>query len=682
LTLRHQFTRGDEQRVNPSLPTRINFANNGFTTQHQTHSFAAELNTAFSSTAANDFIIGFTSVLDDRDPLGGDFPFVNISDPGGNIRLGTDGLSTANSLEQRVFTITNNLQLYQGKHTLTFGTHNEFSNFNYLFIRQNYGVYEFSSLTDFLAGNNAERFFRTYALTDETAGDDSDAAANFSAMQLGFYAQDEWEMGPRFTFTYGLRLDLPSIQNDPVFPNNFTTTTLPSLLAAHDLADVADGTAPKGQLMWSPRLGFAFQPNAKTNIRGGAGVFTSRLPFVWPSGSYVNNGQTIGSVFLLDQPFEPNVQNQPIDPDFATPAGQVDLFAQDFRNPQVLRASLALDRNFSGWDLTLEGVYTRTLNDITYTNLNTDPTVNFTWTGTPDNRPIFTGNRLNTDYSAIYLISNTQAGNAYNLTASVSKQLTKGLSFFAAYNYSDANTLLDGTSSQNSSQWDEAFSINGRNDAVTGRSVFSVGSRALAFLSYEKAWNRKKSNVTRISLFYEGRSGQPFSYVYGGRDARNLNAETGSVSRRRSLIWIPADASEINLVDPSQWSALDAYIEANEELKAQRGGYASKNSGRTPFTQQLDLRIAQTFGIKTATKTHKFQLSADIFNLANLFSSSAGVVYDNPFAFSLIDFEGYAADGTTPQFSFAEERLGAERFTINDRLSRWRMRLGVRYIFD
>jgi hypothetical protein len=48
---------------------------------------------------------------------------------------------------------------------------------------------------------------------------------------------------------------------------------------------------------YSPRVGFNYDLNGDrvTQFRGGLGIFTSRLPLVWPGGAY-NNGVSQGAI--------------------------------------------------------------------------------------------------------------------------------------------------------------------------------------------------------------------------------------------------------------------------------------------------------------------------------------------------------------------------------------------------
>lgn len=700
LTLRHNYTNAENINRNASNPRQINFSNNGAFFPSVTNSTALELNSRFGNKASNNLIIGYTSVRDDRDPIGGDFPYLFINDGSGVIALGSEQFSTANALDQDIFTITDNLKLYKGDHTITVGTHNEFYSIYNLFIRQNYGVYRYADLNAFYNDSSAIEYDRSYSLVDNLTGDGSAAAANFNAMQFGFYVQDEWAMSSKFTLTGGLRLDIPVITSDPNIDESFNAETLPMLQEAYGVAsNVVGGAAPSGQLMWSPRIGFDYDLKGdRSNVlRGGIGVFTSRVPFVWPGAMFTNNGLTIGGIdqddLTEDIQFIPGIADQYTNPDFTVPSGQVDLFTQDFKYPQVLRSNLALDTKLPG-DIraTFEAIYTKTLNNVLYTNVNNDPTVDFNWTNTgEDTRPVYGRNDIDEQYNAIYVASNTSEGSTINLTAALAKEFDFGLTANVSYTYGTATAITEGTSSQNSSQWRGQVSIDGRNNAILGRSDFALGHRVLGVFTYKLDWNKNKNATTAISLVYDGQKGSSYSYVIGGGNARNINNETGSTSRNRSLVWVPADASEINLVETNgvspedQWNRLNAFIEDDAHLSKNRGAYADKNGSWMPYMSFLDLSVRQDFGLDLGGKMHKFQLSWDVFNLANMISPNWGVRYQVPGSnnnYFLYDFEGYDADGTTPTFSYTEEAIGKEALNIDNFNSRWRMRLGLRYIFN
>lgn len=711
LTLRHNYTKAEQfDRIAGSTST-INFTNNGIYFPSITNSSAIELNSRIKNKYSNNLILGYTNVRDDRDPLGGDFPYLIINDGGNNtIKLGSEEFSTANKLDQDIITITDNFKIYQGAHTLTIGTHNEFYDIYNLFIGQNYGTYTYDSLAGFLNNEKAKSYVRSYSLVDNITGDGSQAAGVFNAMQLGFYLQDEWEVTNQFRLTAGIRLDVPIITSDPKVDTFFNNTALPKLQSKYEIANnVIAGQAPDGQLLFSPRVGFNYdiKNNSKFILRGGLGIFTSRIPFVWPGSIFTNNGLTLGRVTQADVPggvtFVPTIEGQYINPNFKIPSGQYDLFVKDFKYPQVLKGNLAFDVKLPyGINMTLEGVYTKILNNVVYTQVNSDTTGSFRWTSSADNRLVFPRKSIESTYSAVYVASNTDEGDAYTITASFAKNFKFGLSALLAYTYGDANSLMDGTSSQNSSQWRGQISVDGRNNPSFGRSDYATGHRIISNLSYKFNWFGNKKYATTISLFYEGKTGSPYSYEIGGTNGQNVNSEVGSTSKNRSLIYIPKDINEINLVDytsgtttvtaAEQWDKLNAFIESDDYLKKNRGNYAEKNSNFMPFTSYIDLAIKQDFGINIKGRMHTLQLSADIFNLANLINSEWGVRYVVPGSdfnnYQLYTFEKLVADPnnsnkvTKPTFTYrGGSQGGKESLDISNGSSRWELRLGVRYIF-
>jgi len=712
LTLRHQFTKAEQYQRYSGARNTINFANNGVYFPSTTNSSALELNSRLGNAYSNNFILGYTTVRDDRDPIGDPFPYVFIQDvSSGNLRFGSEEFSTANRLDQDIISLTNNFNIYKGSHKITLGTHNEFYSLYNVFIGQNFGTYTFSNLNDFLTNQPAASYTRSYSLVDNTTGDITGAAADFRAMQLGFYAQNEWSVNTKFTLTGGLRVDIPIITSDPEEDSYFNQTALPKFEAAYEMAKgIEAGKAPDGQIMFSPRLGFTYDVSGdgRNVLRGGAGIFTSRIPFVWPGAMYTNNGLTLGRVDQRNIAggvfFRPDINDQYRHPSPTLPAGQIDIFTKDFKYPQVFRTNLAYDFTLPG-DIvaTVEGLYTKTLNNINYTNINQDPEVDFTWTGTPDNRKIYSRSVIDDTYSAVYLASNTSEGYTYNLSASLAKNFNFGLNATVAYSYGDAYALSEGTSSQNSSQWRGHVNIDGRNNPSYGRSDFAVGHRVLTSLTYGYNWTADGNNRTSVSLFLNGQSGNPYSYVISGGiinrnndlNGQNVNRETGSINANRSLVYIPASQSEINLVDytvggntitaAQQWANLSKVIDDDKYLSANKGKYAEKNGAWGPFSTIFDVAIRHDFGLNIAGQRQRFQVSLDIANFGNMLNSEWGTIYTIPGNFNnyyLYQFEGYEEDNTTPRFTFRSDQTGLDRYNISALASRWSMLFGLRYMFN
>lgn len=113
-----------------------------------------------------------------------------------------------------------------------------------------------------------------------------DWAPSFGAMQLGLYAQDTWNATDRFTLTYGIRMDIPIFLDTPTKNDDFNNTDMAKKYGVYTNRKLS--STP----LWSPRLGFRWKltDDGKALLRGGLGVFTGRIPFVWLSNSFSNTG--------------------------------------------------------------------------------------------------------------------------------------------------------------------------------------------------------------------------------------------------------------------------------------------------------------------------------------------------------------------------------------------------------
>ncbi|HBH23142.1 MAG TPA: hypothetical protein DDY13_06920 [Cytophagales bacterium] len=715
LTLRHSYTSAENLEARRSTSSSIGFINGSEYFVSETNSTALELKSVISNTMSNHLTVGATFVRDDRDPFGDPFPAVFIDDFRGGISFGSETFSTANLLNQDIITITDNLEIYKGKHTILAGVNMEFYGTKNLFIPYNYGDYSYSFqrgfgpatdsfLNDFLTGQPVNLYQFSYALEGEGRGDNSSGAAEFNASQFGFYVQDEFQATDKLKLTFGLRADINFFEDTP--ENEFFNVDSVLAQFPYDLQGARTGEFIDPQVSWSPRIGFNYDwhGDRTLQLRGGVGIFTSRIPLVWPGAAFNNTGINTGFDFeridfTTPPVFNPDAlgQERNIAVGERIPSGNIDLFADDFRIPQVLKVNLAVDAKLPGGIIgTFEGLYTKFLNNIYYQNLNVDiPTDRAT--GTPDDRFINYNDQIDDTYQRIMLGSNTSKGYTYNLSGTLSKSFRSGVNTQISYSYGDAWTIYDGTSSQNSSQWRGLHAINGRNFwEETQRSDFAQGHRIIGNINYRKEY--LGFMATQVSVVYEGQSGNLYSYIYGA--GNNL---TGEDSRNRELIYIPANESEIvfgeydndleevvvynDAESAAAWADLNAFIEKDDYLSENRGSYAERNQSRTPFENRFDLRILQDFYIEMPNgKRNTLQLSLDIFNLGNLLNKKWGRLYDRSFGgYELLQFEGFAPGTDTPVFSYDPFNGGQPYYgDFKDRgviSSRWQMQVGVRYIF-
>lgn len=696
LTLRHSYTYGEQNNISRSS-NQLRFANNGYLFPSTTNSTGLELNSTFGSSVANHFLLGYTSVRDDRDPIGNPFPMVTVLMSGGrSIVVGNEYSSVANQLDQNIFTITDNVTLYKGKHTLTFGTHNEFYSFYNLFVQNIYGNYSYRSLADFASIGTSQEvapvyYAVGYSLDPSDDPSQSKGGADWKAFQLGFYAQDQYNVTPDFKLTGGLRVDIPVFSEKPAANSAFNQ--------AYSSQGVATDQVPSTKLLWSPRIGFNWdvKGDRTLQVRGGSGLFTGRVPFVWLSNQYSNTGQLNGSYSIgtssntanpltVITKFEADPYKQPKATDLGGTAGVGDINVTDknLKYPQVFRSNLAVDKQLPGnVVLTLEAIFSKTYNNVRFMNLNRveDPAATFTGV---DDRIRYKNGRVDGNFSEIIKYSNTNKGYSYNLVAQLQKQFGKGLNASAAYTYGVAKDVNAGTSSTAYSNWRYYYSVNGPNRDELSYTIGDLRHRVIANLSYKLSYLDHSS--TQISVFYSGQVGPNLAYVYNGD--LNLDGTSGN-----DMIYIPRSQSEIELVTSSrngvtasaeeQWQALNAFIEGDSYLKSRRGEYAERYGKKLPWQNIVDVRLVQDIGIKIGNSVNKLQFTFDILNVGNLINSKWGKQYSiSNNSFSLINFEGVKSGTNIPTYSFKPALTNDKPYTAENINSRWRAQFGIRYLFN
>jgi outer membrane receptor for ferrienterochelin and colicin len=484
-----------------------------------------------------------------------------------------------------------------------------------------------------------------------------------------------------------------------------------------DYSDLSTGEVPNGNLLFSPRFGLNYRTTTvgelSLQVRGGTGLFAGRTPYVWISNQYSNTGADFAR---LDASFantpapvgffsgSPDPATQPVPgvtPGLAPVAtSALALTSPDFRFPQVWRSNLGFDQELGGGLVaTIEGIYTKTLSDVGFVNLNA------LQVGTAaDGRPLygtFTGNtaalaRVNSrDFIDAILLDNTTRGHEYNVVAQVQRNVPRGFNGSLSYTYGRAFAVNNATSSVAYSNWRFNESADPNDLDELGTADFEVRHRGLGFASYRAEYADRFSS--QLGVVLDVRAGEPFSYIYS-------NDANGDGETSNDLVYVPGElTSDLVFRDVFLTSGnsaqLNAFIRGESGLQDYRGEIVPRNTGRGPAQARLDLEFTQ--GIETV-RGQRVDFEVTLVNLLNAINSEWGVIrFANNQAIPTITSSGYVTAqqvGTSlagrivtqddigkPIVSFSQDTvnnaLTNDRFSTSDLASRWQLRFGLRYSF-
>lgn len=692
------------------------FQNSGYFQERNFSSLASELNSRFfDGKITNTLRVTYSFQDEPRSTAGKIFPFVDIlKDNRVLTSFGTELFSYGNLREVGTFTVTDEVNWILGMHNLTAGVQYEHNNTKNGFMRFGTGYYVFNSWADFKNGVKP----RNYGITFSNTPGYEQAFPSFDFGQTSVYLQDQITLTPNLKVTAGLRADLPTYsQPAPAHP-------LVSALVFDEGRTYNTATLPKSRILWSPRFGFNYDVMGDKSlvIRGGSGVFTGRVPFVWIVGQVGDAGMVQTTQTYTGQTVVPGVFNPDIRayyPATQPEAGTIvprtpTIIDPEFRMPQSWKSSFAVDAMLPfGIKGTLEGIYNKDINTAFFVNRGIKGGVAMNIAGYPDKRIIYpnpnidkfynfitsagaitTANPLPSGASGIspIVLENRKGGYYYSVTAKLEKTFDFGLYAMAAFTNSGAKNLVDGAGDQAFGAWADNANVNGPNVPTLSHASYVTPNKVIANLSYR--FEYLKSLATSVSLFYEGGSQGRFSYVYTSSIVRD-----GS---NNALIYVPKDPTEITFVDQTVGTAPNAvlwtaaaqseaffkYIEQDDYLKTRKGMHAERNGAQLPWVNKFDLKIAQEFFVNVAGKRNTIQVSLDILNIGNLLNSDWGKTYlfNQNNVLVPANMNSVTATGTVrPTFRlnpFNNEMLSK---TFRDNLgfgSTYSMQLGFKYIFN
>jgi hypothetical protein len=688
LALRYQLNDSYKDKYDAGATTYY-FANSGYRMINKTNSFVAELNSHISNTLYNEARASVSIVRDNREvPYMG--PNVTVETTGGTFSsttntwttgkittyIGTEYSSGANRLDQDIYTIEDNLTWYRGNHTFTFGTHNEFYRMNNLFIQAATGAYYYKSLNDFL-GDKAYKFAYNYSDFDLTGS--YQWAATVKAGQFGFYAQDKWNITNNFNLTYGLRLDIPTFFNEPTENKEFNAGSYATTYG------IKVGELPSTKLMLSPRIGFRWytDDSNKTLIRGGVGLFTGRVPFVWLSNLWNNTGMEMkGTTISSNVPSFAKYGNDAVaamkSASGSASKPTINTVSKDFKYPQVFRTNLALEQTLP-YDIkmTLEGLYSKTLNNVWFENLaliNNGKKVYAVSADTENSATTYYSTNAGS-YYAIVDLENTNKGYTYSLSGKLEKSFNFGLDLMASYTFGHAYSVNDGTSSVAYSNWKYNYAKDPNDEKELSYSVFDVPNRVLAQVSYTTPKYLDERLSTNISLAYNGLNGM--RYCLTMNESTDFNGDT---QKGNTLLYIPtvAELAKMTFASEADRTSFASWIEGDKYAKENRGQYAERYSNSAPWENHFDLHLAEDF-YYLKDKSNKISLTLDVINIGNMINKNWGAVYSSDYTVSplkVTKLTANTAGNYVPTYSYQDDKVYKSDF-----LSRWHLQVGLRVTF-
>jgi len=714
-------TAGNGNRQNSAFA--ISGENTGYIIQDNTRSVAFELNSVLTSKMSNNFIATLNKQIEDRKYRTSIFPTVDILKDGTTYTtVGFDPFTPNNKLNYSTLNLTNNFNLSSGKHYFTFGAGYEYFQSNNVFFPASNGVYVYNSMDDFkkaalqfkndpsnpLSPVNVNRYNLRYSLLPGGI----EPMQTLKVSTISAYIQDEYELTEKLKLTAGLRGDVVMYDNSTAA--DFYNPVVGGLTFTDKNGQptkINTNKFPSRALLVSPRLGFNYDVDGErtTQVRGGTGIFVSRVPQVLVSNQLGNNGVNTAVINVTNTTAYPFTTDPsrfaPTTTDITKlPPYVINASSEDLKYPSVWKSNIAVDHKLPfGLVGTLEGVYGKTLSGLRYIDANLKspdryladdrprfPASGITSTGSGAANTVAIARFLNPTIANAFVLTNTDRGYSYALTAKIEKPAVNGLGGMIGYTNAKSTDLQ----SVGSTVQANAPTVGGQNFLTPSFTDNDLRHRFVGYVNYRINYGGKFGGSTEFTLGATSASGSKLNYIYGN----DLNGD-GQIN---DLIYVPNNATELTFTTltaggktftpEQQQVALDALISSDEYLNSRRGTYAQRNGGFFPWLTRVDLSAVQEIYVNVNGKLNRLQFRADILNFGNMLNNAWGVGYSttsgsfgsaSPLTVASVSVAGVPTYRMATRVVDGSTQLLDKTFVKTISVGNaWQAQLGLRYFFN
>jgi hypothetical protein len=658
---RASFTYSQTKESKPIITgstTKLVLSSGWYNTNVDSKSYALHFYDDWSDKFSTDTTVSYASFNQLRGPYNGiampDITVYPATSGGPSVEFGTEYSSQANVLRTSTLSAAWAGTYYAGDHTIKGGVDFENDKFYNLFLQNAYGGYVFQDGNGYATGLDAflAKFYKTYFYNRPADGLNlGQVAANYGIKQWGVFLQDTWQVNNNLSVQYGVRLDIPLMDDQPLYNAKFALA--PGYDPAKHVQTGGYGrsnqTTINGNRVVQPRLSFNynFETEHLTQLRGGAGLFLSNPPNVWIGNIFSNSGVTQTQYNCGPTqpqpcrgtnvpPFSPDANHQN---DGAAGAGKmtVNTVEPGFRIPSAWKLSLGFDKELPWWGLVATVDYEHIIqrDAILYQNLNLGIPQHVAGTANgmlPDGRETFyalpnanpkangQGTRAgsNAAFADVINLANTSRGTADSLSVSLKKSFSNEWSGMLGFTWSRATEVNPGTSSVATSNYKYDYVTN-PNENVGSTSNYSIPRRIIAGLNWQHAFFG--DYVTSASAFFDGHNAAPYSWAFGN----DANGDTYV----NDLVFIPKPgqvefrSTGDTAKDAKLQQQFYSYIQGNDYLKDHQGQIAKRNGDRAGWINQLDLSFSQE--IPGIFRGNKGIIRLDVYNFTNMLNKKWGI---------------------------------------------------------